>query len=286
MEHFRRKYMGFLPAREFRLAGSRGDGRHPYVNADGAFIGTGVPLLQKDGRGRWQPRPAPVLKSLLGIGYGAPIHIGGRMAKLEAVARALNDDDIGRASIALVRAEFAPLPDAEHAASMAKADGGNNYNPAEPRNDRGRWIAAAGEDTILADAQKNGGWLAPKDVAHGNERQCVSLVRHAIPELGRASTWQEGEKIAPTGDPSSFIGDLKPGTAIATFRNGRYNSTKADHAAIFIGEGYENGVRGIHVVDQWDGENGRAQPSFYPYSGGSKKFHVGDFSTIARPRGG
>ena len=278
--------MAFIRAREFRLAGAHGDGRHPYVNAHGAFIGNGVPLLEKDDRGRWQPRPAPVLESLLGIGYGAPTDMGARMGKLASVARALNDDDIARASVALVRAEFDPLPDAEHAASMAKADGGNNYNPAEPRNDRGRWIAAAGEATILADAQKNGGWLAPADVASGNEKQCVSLVRHAIPEVGRASTWQEGEKIAPTGDPSSLIADLQPGTAIATFRNGRYNSTKADHAAIYLDRGYEKGLPGIYVLDQWNRGDGQAQRRFYPYSGGGTHFHVGDFSTIARPRGG
>ena len=48
--------------REFKLAGPRGDGRHPYVNGDGAFIGRGVPLLERDVFGRWKPRDGAVLE--------------------------------------------------------------------------------------------------------------------------------------------------------------------------------------------------------------------------------
>jgi hypothetical protein len=63
--------------REFKLAGPRGDGRHAYINQDGAFIGRGVPLLEQDEWGRWKPRSETVLKRLLAKGYGAQVELGG-----------------------------------------------------------------------------------------------------------------------------------------------------------------------------------------------------------------
>lgn len=62
--------------REFKLAGSKGDGLHLYANEHGAFIGRGVPLLERDSLGRWVPRDSVVLERLLTVGYGAQIQFG------------------------------------------------------------------------------------------------------------------------------------------------------------------------------------------------------------------
>jgi hypothetical protein len=70
--------------REFRLAGPAGDGRHAYVNRDGAFI---------------------------------------RSTQLGYVADALNNGDLALAAISLLHAKLPPLPSSEHALAMAKADG-------------------------------------------------------------------------------------------------------------------------------------------------------------------
>jgi hypothetical protein len=113
----------FSPVREFRLAQSDGDGRHAFVNKNGAFIGFGVPLLEQDAMGRWRPRDKATLERLFARGYGVRYDMSWRMTQLLYVAQALNKNDLSLASIALVRAELLPLPSIDRARAMAKADG-------------------------------------------------------------------------------------------------------------------------------------------------------------------
>lgn len=143
-------------SRKFKLAGSRGDGRHAYANEDGAFIGRGVPLLERDALGQWKPRDKGLLERLLGIGYGAPVVLEGQYAQLHRVAQALNEGDLALAGIALVQMRLPPLPSAGQARDMAKADGLLvKYNPDwedEPRvptgnPDGGQWTSEGGGET-------------------------------------------------------------------------------------------------------------------------------------------
>ena len=76
--------------RVFTLGGPNGDGSHPYVNEGGAFLGRGVPLLEKDGIGRWRARPRSTLEKLFRVGYGVPVDLGWRITQLGYVAQALN----------------------------------------------------------------------------------------------------------------------------------------------------------------------------------------------------
>ena len=70
--------------------------------------------------------------------------------------------------------------------------------------------------------------------------QCVALVQ----EYAGAPTtphWRQGEAV---------VGNtmLRPGTAIATFVNGRYpNHRHGNHAALFV----RQGINVIYVADQW-----------------------------------
>jgi hypothetical protein len=57
--------------------------------------------------------------------------------------------------------------------------------------------------------------------------------------LGKTSTWRQGAKVRGNNIP--------PGTAIASFRNGKYAN---DHAAILIKET----AQGLEVWDQWKGK--------------------------------
>ena len=123
--------------REHRLAGPQGDGRHPYLNENGAFIGCGVPLLERDVAGRWKPRDSTVLEGLFAKGYGSAVDLGWRMTQLGYVAQAMNKGDLSLANISLVHMALPPLPDAASACRMATADGSlEKYNPnwdIEPR---------------------------------------------------------------------------------------------------------------------------------------------------------
>lgn len=70
--------------------------------------------------------------------------------------------------------------------------------------------------------------------------QCVALVQHYA-SAPVTSAWREGERVM--GNKS-----LMPGTAIATFENGRYpNRPHGNHAAFYLSQL----ANGIYVVDQW-----------------------------------
>lgn len=72
---------------------------------------------------------------------------------------------------------------------------------------------------------------------------CVDLIKQLVPGLKGASTqvWRQGARVLDTTA-------LLPGTAIATFENGRYpNHDHGNHAALFVAYG----GNAIWVIDQW-----------------------------------
>lgn len=76
--------------------------------------------------------------------------------------------------------------------------------------------------------------------------QCVALVR-ALTSAPPSSTWREGDKLTDLLEGNTYIA---PGTAIATFFNGRYpNLAHGNHAAIFV-RWVGNGMEVFH---QWKG---------------------------------
>jgi hypothetical protein len=83
-------------------------------------------------------------------------------------------------------------------------------------------------DDLLDYAKRNGGWVSSGPDA--GSRECVPLVKHAIPELGSAkSDWRQGPKVTGPDDPN-----LKPGTAIGYGfdAEGRYpNNPHENHGA-------------------------------------------------------
>lgn len=106
-------------------------------------------------------------------------------------------------------------------------------------------------------ARKN---FAERTEVFGNG-QCVALVRE-LTGAPPSSTWRESDRLVDLLESGGYIA---PGTAIATFFNGRYpNMTHGNHAAIFV-RWVGNGVEVFH---QWRGKSphkavlyfGRAQP--------------------------
>lgn len=77
--------------------------------------------------------------------------------------------------------------------------------------------------------------------------QCVALVR-TLTGAPASSIWREGEAIVDLLERNAYIA---PGTAIATFFDGRYpNWNHGNHAAIFL----EWAGNGIEVFHQWRGK--------------------------------
>lgn len=104
--------------------------------------------------------------------------------------------------------------------------------------------------------------------------ECAAGVQYVFAKakkpLGRTRTWREGAKVKGNKD-------IRPGTAIASFRNGTYQN---DHAAIFVKETRE----GLVVWDQWKGKKGGwSKRTLYFGSKRNPPSNDGDyFSTIVK----
>ena len=93
----------------------------------------------------------------------------------------------------------------------------------------------------------------------GESEECVALVKHVIPEIGRAANWAEGTKINGYNEPA-----LEPGTALATFKHGKYeNNPTGNHAGIFLGYAQREGKDGFVLLEQM--KNVRPQERFIEF---------------------
>lgn len=106
--------------------------------------------------------------------------------------------------------------------------------------------------------------LEKTDKVDGGE--CARLVQHYIPHIGRTSTWAPGERVM---DVLASGRRIEPGTAIATFVNGRYPTHGHRHAAFFEYEvnscTYNRALKrcaimGIVVMDQWNSDSHSPRP--------------------------
>lgn len=86
--------------------------------------------------------------------------------------------------------------------------------------------------------------------------ECARLVQVMVPQVGHTSTWRPGERVL---DVLARGGKIPPGTAVATFVNGRYPAAGHRHAAFYEGPALntDGSLQGIILIDQW---NPRATP--------------------------
>lgn len=103
-----------------------------------------------------------------------------------------------------------------------------------------------------------------KEKVDGGE--CARLVQHYIRHIGHTSTWRPGERVI---DVLAAGRKIEPGTAIATFVDGRYPNHGHRHAAFFEREvnscTYNPqlkrcSVMGIMMTDQWNAQAGSPYP--------------------------
>jgi len=130
----------FWETRWQKLA-SAGDRYGVSCDEEGPSIGP-VRLFEMTADGL-APRPVDELDFIFGEVFGCPINFAAKMTGLTVVARALDAGDLAKAMIATQLTHLPTLPDeaafhrAVHADMLAKA----GFNPAEPRDERGRWTA-------------------------------------------------------------------------------------------------------------------------------------------------
>lgn len=101
---------------------------------------------------------------------------------------------------------------------------------------------------------------ALEDTAKVGTHQCVVLIQHYT-DAGPASGWRQGDAVF--GNQM-----IRKGTAIATFKNGRYpNQKHGNHAAFFL----RQAINGIYVMDQWkDKKKPRVSERFLESQGRNK----------------
>ncbi|GAB2880748.1 hypothetical protein GCM10027277_57380 [Pseudoduganella ginsengisoli] len=93
-------------------------------------------------------------------------------------------------------------------------------------------------------------------------QQCVALIRFYA-NAPATFAWRQGERVIDSTSP------IQPGTAIATFVNGRYPSHQAgNHAAFYL----RPGAGGFYVMDQWKNKpDGKVSSRFIPSLGKDKR---------------
>jgi hypothetical protein len=122
----------------------------------GGLMLAGVPLLHKVRTG-FVPRPRHEVRHLVTSAYGADIDVTAVTRGLGAVARALNEGELGRAMIAAVHLRLPEL-DWDSAARLAQADDVvSKYDPNEPRDAQGRWTTGGSVGTTVLSSPPQSG---------------------------------------------------------------------------------------------------------------------------------
>ena len=169
------------PVRMFRLSNDPGE-RGLSCTPDGVAL-AGITLIRKTPAG-FIPRPAGEIASLLKAAYGdRPMAL---QSRLGAIAQALNSGDFAMAMIAAVHTQTPEL-DADAAMRLVQADERltkYNYNPEEPRDQRGRWTSdgSAGPASITTPAVK-----ADEQTA-GADDHPQRVAENAFPPSGSVSS--------------------------------------------------------------------------------------------------
>jgi hypothetical protein len=151
--------------RIFKLAGPNDEDVVPSLTEAGASLTKDIPLLEQNEIGQWRPRAQERLEAILSAGYGFPVDLSRRMQSLETVAKALNDNNPCRAAIALVQAQFPPLPDSFAEGRMMEAEKLSKDSlayltqPRVPAGDPGAGQWTSGAAAVSSVAARSLHWL-------------------------------------------------------------------------------------------------------------------------------
>ncbi len=122
----------------FKLAESRGSSRGLYCGSDGLFLGPS-PLIELHD-GVYRVRCRDEVATFVAAAYDQPPDVEGLLPRLSLIAADLQRGDLGRAMISAVLLGLGDLSD-DDVLRLARAEAllKYNFNPAEPRDQRGRW---------------------------------------------------------------------------------------------------------------------------------------------------
>jgi hypothetical protein len=124
----------------FKLADSLGSRQGVYCGREGLYLGSAALIDRCDGR--YFVRREDAVAALLGAAYGSGHDIAELLARLRLIAAYLNDANLAAAMIAAVHLRLEEIAEDGIARvirteALLKA----NFDPAQPRDDDGRWTA-------------------------------------------------------------------------------------------------------------------------------------------------
>ena len=133
----------------FKLAERRGANCGVHCSEEGLYLG-GVSLIERNDGVGYQLRDAAELEMLLGAAYESPPDLARSVARLESVLGYLQQGDLPLAQIAALQLQFSELRE-DRLAGLARTDEllKANFNPAQPRDDKGRWTGDGDAAAVL-----------------------------------------------------------------------------------------------------------------------------------------
>jgi hypothetical protein len=212
--------MGTSLDREFRLA-PPGSGRGVSCDTDGAFLAN-IPLLKRsEADSDWEPRDCVELSEQSSTEFGLPIDMSSKVGGLHAISRALNENDVARAQIATVLLGIPDYPsnlnettshcdlikfvrDLYWTGLIKIGDEGDlqkaGYNPAEPRDEYGRWTCEDADAAHLDDGvyhpDSDPDVLDP--IAGSPEQLLLNRLTHQLQVNKEMAKWRKwGFKVTP-----------------------------------------------------------------------------------------
>lgn len=136
----------------FKLADTRGSRQGVYCGIDGLYLGPAALIDRRDGR--YCVRREEEVAALIAAAYGPKHRTAELAARLRLIASSLNDANLAAAMTAAVHLRFEEIAEVGIARvirteALLKA----NFDPAQPRDDNGRWTA---EGSNSADVETGG----------------------------------------------------------------------------------------------------------------------------------
>ncbi len=133
----------------FKLAEGRAASCGVYCAEEGLYLGS-VPLIKRDDRVGYQLRAEADIETLLAAAYDAPPDLARSLSGLRSVLGHFQRGDLSLAQIAALQLQFSEVREDRLAClirthELLKA----NFDPAQPRDDKGRWTGDSDAGTVV-----------------------------------------------------------------------------------------------------------------------------------------
>ena len=226
----------------FKLVERRAASCGVYCAEEGLYLG-GVPLIKRDDWVGYQLRAEAEIETLLAAAYDTPPDLARSVAGLRSVLGHFQGGDLSLAQIAALQLQFPDVRE-DRLARLVRTDEllKANFNPAQPRDDEGRWTGDSDASTVVPVRSRQ---QSPRAEPHARESFPNSDFRNRLAVAERTADRPHFgyREVLDRTDPNGH-------RHIAL---GRYQMTPAGLQAAGMMDKHGNwtGKYGIHSRDQF-----------------------------------